>query len=940
MAFALPTLLPHQELAKDFIVDRPHCGIFLGIGGMKAQPLSAAVLTPTGFITMGQARPGTVVVTPDGDRAPIRSIHPQGVRPVFAVVLGDGRTVEADAEHLWVVANAKDRQRGLRRTMTTEQLAADLQMANGSPKWAIEACSAVDLGTWSSDLDPYLLGVLLGDGGLTGGSPTLSNPEAPIVEAVRELLPDGVDAKPTGSGCDYYLTRSGSASNRENPLTARLRSLGLFGLGSGDKFVPAHLLHSSVADRLALLQGLADTDANVHGSSFCFDLKSRRLAEDAAWLVHSLGGRAALTEMTLRTGPYAGNLYHRVIARLPNSMSPFRHSAKKARIRPHNDGRRRSYEPMFTSIASIEQVREEEVQCILVDHPSHQYVTDGFVRTHNTLTTLAALAQVRPAGHILVIAPLSIARSVWLDEIEKWGFPLRTRSLIVDENDRQLSREDRLAGFQQVFSDPPTMYFVNRELLTQPPATTSMVVPAAVGSVGADAPEHAAELLDAVRSLKAITADDLVDHHRERELAQGAARPTAKARLKAALKHLESTGLVARARFDCARCDGRGCQECQFGLIDQMPVKTIGGKRTIMWPFPTVVIDESQGFKDPSSNRFKAMRKVRPAISRLVQLTGTPAPQSLLDLWAQMYLIDQGATLGNYSAYRAKYFVPTVHVDNRPVKWEIMPGAEAEIYKAVAPYVMSAQNTSLPPIPVSINEVNVTLPKPVMEAYREFAREQVLMLAMPDPNDPRRLAITADNAAVLAGKLTQFASGTIYTGEDHAYAVTHREKLAVLEHLVANATGSVLVAYRFIAEKRELMAHLAKRGHRVEAFDGSREMVRRWNAGAIPVMVVHPASAGPGLNLQDGGHTLIWHTLPESLEHYEQLNGRLVRPGQANHVQIHALVAKGTRDAGAPRRLAIKAQVQQGLISAVELRSIDPMTDFDDLLGDLDIDPF
>ena len=942
MAFQMPTLLPHQQVAKDFMVQHPHCGIFLDIGGMKAQPLSALVLTPTGFIPMGQVTPGTVVVTPDGTHAPVRSVHPQGMRPIATMMLADGRRIQADPEHLWVVANGTDRYRGRTKVMTTAQIAADLRASNGSPKWAIQAIIPADLGEWSSVLDPYLLGLLLGDGGFTQSPPMFSNPDDEIVGTLADLLPIGMTVKPTHPGSiDHRLSTADDHLGRNNVLTDELRRLGLYGCGSGEKFVPAALLHSSVADRHALLQGLADTNASIHGSNFVFDLKSQQLAKDAAWLVHSLGGRASVRELTLRTGPYAGNRYYRIIAQLPNSLPPFRASSRASRWRPHNEGHRRSYDPAFVSITDIElSDTETEMQCISIDHPDQQYVTDGFVRTHNTLSTLAALFEARPAGHILVIAPLAIARSTWLDEIEKWGIPLRTKSLIVDENDRQLTKEARLQRFADVFTDPPTMYFINREMLTQPSNAVNKLV---VSGSGAARTADQIRILDVLSTTGGLPTEDLIDHIRDEDAASGS-KPTTKKALNEAIKQVMTDGLVERRRFDCEGCQGRGCPECSFGLIDQMPVVRKNGRDVIQWPFATVIIDESQGFKDSTSNRFKALKRVRPAIERLIELTGTPTPQSLLDIWAQMYLLDQGKTLGSYTAFRAKHFIPTAHIDGRPIKWQILPGAEAQIYQAIAPYVMSARNVSLQLPPVTRTQVNITLPKDVMTAYRDFARDQVLLLAMPDPKDPRRITITADNAAILHGKLVQFASGTIYLDEDRNHTVIHREKLEMLEHLISNASGSVLVAYRYVSEKQEILAYLAKRGHAVEAFDGSRDMVRRWNAQQIPVMVVHPASAGPGLNLQDGGHTLIWHTLPDPLEHYQQLNGRLARPGQANPVTIYELVTKATRDAALPGKLAIKAKVQQGLIDAVEidvfdvLRDLDQIFDFGDL-GDLDINP-
>jgi SNF2 family DNA or RNA helicase len=459
------------------------------------------------------------------------------------------------------------------------------------------------------------------------------------------------------------------------------------------------------------------------------------------------------------------------------------------------------------------------------------------------LATLAALAAVRPTGHILVVAPVNIARSTWIDEIEKWGFPLRTRSFIVNDNDKKLTKIKRLQRYEDVFSDEPTMYFINVELI-----------------------------------------DD---------------------------------------------------------LVNQMPVQTINGQKTIMWPFQTVIVDESQTLKNPGGVRFKALRKVAPAIVRLIELTGTPTPNGLMDLWSQMFLLDGGLALGKtLTEYRERYFVAAMMIDNRPVKWELRPGAAEEIYARVKHKVMSAENTSIPKPPVSIDPISVVLDKDTMTAYKDFTKSLVLDLADPNPLKPGTLTITADNAAILYGKQLQFASGTMYTDEDHNYAVIHEEKLAMVDYLIRNNNGSpIIIAYKYQSDKQQLLKYLTDAKVNVQGFDGSRSMIAEWNAGNIPVMLLQPASAGHGLNLQDGGHTLIWYTLPDSLEHYLQTNARLARMGQQHPVQIWCLITKGTRDEKMPRMLERKHLVQQGLLDAVAVEVYDADLDMKELLGDFDLSP-
>ncbi|MGY4541172.1 SNF2 family DNA or RNA helicase [Arthrobacter sp. UYNi723] len=455
----------------------------------------------------------------------------------------------------------------------------------------------------------------------------------------------------------------------------------------------------------------------------------------------------------------------------------------------------------------------------VIDHP-HCGIFLG-VGGGKTLTVLHSLSSIRPSGHILVIAPVNIARSTWIDEIEKWGIPLRTRSLIVNDNDKKLTRAKRLERYKEVFTEPPTMYFINQEL-----------------------------------------AKDLVDN---------------------------------------------------------MPMLGTGRNKVFQWPFQTVIIDESQGVKNPSSERFKALKQARPAIIRLIELTGTPTPNGLLDLWAQVYLLDQGLALGEtMTSYKQKYFRVTKYANNRPIAWEPLPGAEEEIYARVAHLVMSTKNTSITMPDATIEDVNISMTKDELAAYRDFKTNLVLDLAAENPGEPIQ-TIIAQNQAVLTNKLVQFASGTLYTDEDHNYRVIHGHKVEMTDYLIRNTDGPVIVAYMFRSDRAEILRRLTELGHDARPFDGSRAMVKEWNQGKVPVMLLHPASAGHGLNLQDGGNTLIWYTVPYSLEHYIQTNGRLDRMGQKKPVTIYRLITKGTHDTRLPLNLERKHQVQEGLLSAVFL---------------------
>lgn len=460
----------------------------------------------------------------------------------------------------------------------------------------------------------------------------------------------------------------------------------------------------------------------------------------------------------------------------------------------------------------------------IVQHPKcGVFLTMGGGKS---LSTLAALFKIRPPGHILVVAPVNIARSTWIDEIEKWGFPLRTRSLIVNERDKKLTRKKRLERYAEVWTDEPTMYFINVDLI-----------------------------------------DDLVKN---------------------------------------------------------MPTQTLNGVETRMWPFTTVIVDESQTLKSPRGVRFEALASVAPAITRLIELTGSPTPNGMLDLWSQMFLLDGGLALGEtFAEYQDRYFTPKKFINNRPVNYEPRPGAEDEIHARVKHKVMSAQNTKIPKPPVTFHTISVVLEAGMLDAYKSFSKDLVIDLASPDPDRPGHVTLTADNAAILYGKQLQFAAGAMYTDEEHNFAIVHEDKLAMADYIIRNNGGSpVLLPYRWQSDKAQLLRYLGEAGHDVQSFNGSRDMVKKWNAGKIPVMILQPASAGHGLNLQDGGHTVLWYSLPDSLEHYQQTNARLARIGQKHPVDIYQLVTKGTRDERMPDMLERKAAVQDRLLEAVNLDPI------------------
>lgn len=325
------------------------------------------------------------------------------------------------------------------------------------------------------------------------------------------------------------------------------------------------------------------------------------------------------------------------------------------------------------------------------------------------------------------------------------------------------------------------------------------------------------------------------------------------------------------------------------------------------WPYDMVVIDELSSFKNPQAKRFKALKKVRPKISRIVGLTGTPAPNSLLDIWAPFRLIDNGQRLGKFiTHYRDQYFLPDKRNGQVIYSWKIRPGADQAIYDNIADITVSMKTTDYLTLPeVTRQHIEVTLAPKEQKMIDTLKKDLVL-----DLGDD---TIDAENAATLSLKLQQLAGGAIYNEDGTGVIVVHDQKLRALSELVEQADGNtILVAYWFKHDRNRILATIP--GARV--LDTTQDF-EDWNAGNIPVGLIHPASAGHGLNLQSGGHIMVWFTTPWSLELYEQANARLNRQGQTEPVSIIHIDTANSIDQDVHAALARKDTTQSALIAAV-----------------------
>lgn len=340
-------------------------------------------------------------------------------------------------------------------------------------------------------------------------------------------------------------------------------------------------------------------------------------------------------------------------------------------------------------------------------------------------------------------------------------------------------------------------------------------------------------------------------------------------------------------------------------------IQEYGGVRL---PYDMVVIDELSSFKNHASKRFKAFRKVRKFIPRVVGLTGTPSPNGLIDLWAQMYLIDEGQRLGkSIGRYRDEFF--TAGQRNGDIVYSYIPKSPAEeteqkISTRISDICLSmtAEDYLKMPDKIMIYD-NVEMDEKDYQRYKEFERERILELI--DRDEP----LSAASAAALSNKLQQFANGAVYDSERNVMQV-HDQKIEKLKELVEAANGNpVLVAYSFKHDLDKITEALKE--YKPVKLQTPADM-QRWNEGKIQVLITHPASAGHGLNLQKGGNIIIWYGNTWSLELYLQFNARLYRQGQTKPVYIHHIVTKGTVDEKIIRSLGGKKDTQDGLMNCIK----------------------
>ena len=376
-------------------------------------------------------------------------------------------------------------------------------------------------------------------------------------------------------------------------------------------------------------------------------------------------------------------------------------------------------------------------------------------------------------------------------------------------------------------------------------------------------------------------------------------------------EHLSGIRYSVAVGTEAERLEALKCQ-ADIYVINRENVQWLVMESGIAFDYDMVVVDELSSFKNHQSKRFRALMKVRPKVKRIVGLTGTPSSNGLMDLWAEFRLLDMGQRLGRFiGQYRTRFFQPDKRNGQVVFSYKPLPGAEREIYRLISDITISMKSTDHLRMPELVNSRH-TVYLSAEEERRYAALKQDLILQLPDGE------ITAANAASLSGKLSQMANGAVYTDSGETISI-HDRKLDALEDIIESMGGKpLLVAYWFRHDLERIMERLHKGKIPFSRLD-SAESIRRWNAGELPVGLIHPASAGHGLNLQSGGSAIVWFGLTWSLELYQQTNARLWRQGQKSEtVVVQHIITKGTIDERIMKALSEKDSTQSALMDAVK----------------------
>lgn len=378
------------------------------------------------------------------------------------------------------------------------------------------------------------------------------------------------------------------------------------------------------------------------------------------------------------------------------------------------------------------------------------------------------------------------------------------------------------------------------------------------------------------------------------------------------LKHLRLSKVVGSERQRIKALDTNADIYIVNRENTQWLLKFYQEERMGKWPFQMMVIDESSSFKNRASQRFKSARAMAASTKRVVLLTGTPAPNGLMDLWSQIFLLDQGERLGRtLTAYRETYFIPDKRSKNVIFSYRLRNGAEKLIYKRISDIAISMKAEDYLKLPDRIeNAIRIDMPEAIRKAYEEMERDYLITLD--------EETIVAASAGAVMNKLLQMANGAVYTGEEKEWVRFHDLKLEALKELIDENEGKpIMVFYQYQHDLERLKEYFKEMNPRELKTDEDK---KDWDKGNIKLLLAHPASMGHGLNLQAGGNIIVWFGLTWNLEQYLQANARLYRQGQTKPVFINHLVMRGTADESVMMRLTAKKVTQDELINAVKAK--------------------
>lgn len=805
----------YQNRIIKHVMENDSAMLWCGLGSGKCQTLSTPILTINGWKTHGTIEAGDILAHPKGGTNRVTQVHPVRSEEVWELELADGRIAECHHEHLWQVnveSYIGSRTTGRRTAIVSKTLTTEELFSRQYKRYSLQRVERLDLPEKDLPIEPYLLGALIGDGSLIRYSPQLSYhvDDSFILDKCVSLLPEGVI-----KGSDKSTSENGNqcsligAENGVNPLIDLLKSIGLWGKYSGERFIPEEYFSGSHEQRLALLQGLMDTDGTIGTRNRkSYSTTSPKLAEDIKRLVYSLGGAASITIASRDVKANNPHPEHTVFVSFVD-LNPFSLPRKASMVTPS------TRDCVSQKIVSIRKTgRFEDMRCISTERADGLYVINDYIVTHNTVSTLTSIIKRNAqgvGGRVLIVAPLRVIQMTWRQEADKWH---HTKDL-------------KFANMTGTVKQRQQALFSNADIY---------------------------------------------------------------------LTNYESLGWLS------------------------LQLQTYWLNLDEDFPFDTIVWDEVSKMKRPESNRFKDFSPMIEHFKHRIGLTASPASNGLHNTWGQFYVVDDGERLGkDYKTFQSQFFSKGSGAYGKYIPYD---NTRDMIVQHVADITIEVNNeeTGVELPEFQVIDFFITLTPKLMKGYLALERDFELAL-----ESGEQLEIF--NEASLASKLLQYCSGVVYNLPEPElrpdYRVeefVHKLKDEALDTIIEESGDDpLMIAYGFSSERDRIM----KKYPHARCLTGATEeealaIMDEFNSGSLKLLLVHPLSAGYGLNLQKACNTIVWYGLTYNQESYEQTNGRIMRQGNvSNHVKCIRILAKDTIDLVLSQALEDKTFVQNDLKSAI-----------------------